>query len=231
MAQWYQFYHHDDDAEIKVGLYDRWLCRIEYGPTQAERALVHTEMMNLAHERRLVVAERDLDMSGFEREHSHRIGSAIDLLETHFNDRSLDSFYEPADVDIELDCVSHEPEKVRHVRNELLLGFDTLSVPDSHNKRYEYTPSLPQTLQRLSVLSTSKQRPMEVTGDVTEVDETSPGVFPSDAVRAALAIVSRKRRRDSGSHPRQLKEPRLRETLKRFKPNEVDHRPFSVPLV
>lgn len=81
MAQWYQFVDPDDfQPEIRVGLYDRWLSLLGFGPTQAERVLVHTPMMDLAHERRFAVSESGQDMSGFESKHSRHIAFTLDQL-------------------------------------------------------------------------------------------------------------------------------------------------------
>lgn len=81
MAQWYQFVNPDDfEPEIRVGLYDRWLSLLGFGPTQAERVLVHTPMMDLAHERRFAMTESGQDMSDFESKHSRHIAFALDQL-------------------------------------------------------------------------------------------------------------------------------------------------------
>ncbi|KAJ9651388.1 hypothetical protein H2198_009332 [Neophaeococcomyces mojaviensis] len=91
MAHWYNFYGHDDfEPEIKVGLYDRWLSLLRSGPTQAERVLVHTPMMDLAHERRFVVSETKQSMSHFEVEHSQRVEMTINHLEACFANNSSD---------------------------------------------------------------------------------------------------------------------------------------------
>ncbi|KAJ9662590.1 hypothetical protein H2198_001262 [Neophaeococcomyces mojaviensis] len=91
MVQWYNFYGHDDvEPEIKVGLYDRWLSLLRSGPTQVERVLVHTPMMDLAHERRFVVSETKQSMSHFEVEHSQRVEMTINHLEAYFANNPSD---------------------------------------------------------------------------------------------------------------------------------------------
>lgn len=85
MAQWYNFVEPDDfQPELRVGLYDRWLMQTGFGPTQAERMLVHTPMMDLAHERRFVVSETGQDNSDFETTHSQHIDFALDRLHQFF---------------------------------------------------------------------------------------------------------------------------------------------------
>lgn len=102
MAHWYNVYHNDDfEAEIQVGLYDQWLRQLGTGPTQADRVLIHTDMMDLAHERRFAVCEAGIDMSGFEANHSHRVKQAIDHLQSHF---TAHASTEPDDSDDYLDA-------------------------------------------------------------------------------------------------------------------------------
>lgn len=85
MAHWYNIYHSENyEAEIQVGPYDLWLQQLEFGPTQADRVLIHTDMMEQAHERRFAVCQSSTDMSRFESDHSHRISRVIDHLHAHF---------------------------------------------------------------------------------------------------------------------------------------------------
>lgn len=82
MSDWRPLMGEDEkDFEILVGLYDKWLRQIRYGPTPGECVLHHTPMMDLAHERRFAVGEAQLDISNFEHEHCSRISYAIDLVE------------------------------------------------------------------------------------------------------------------------------------------------------
>lgn len=84
MIQWYTFLQPDNfDPEIRVGLYDQWLLQVGFGPTQAERVLVHTDMMSLAHERRFVVGQLEQSMADFAVHHSEYMARTIEILEGH----------------------------------------------------------------------------------------------------------------------------------------------------
>lgn len=90
----------DYEAEIQVGLYDQWLRQLDFGPTQADRVLVHTNMMESAHERRFAACQASIDFSHFEADHSRRIKQAVDHLQTRINDhttRELDDSEEHDD--------------------------------------------------------------------------------------------------------------------------------------
>lgn len=79
MAHWYSVYHDEDyEAEIQVGLYEQWLQQLDIGPTQADRVLEHTPVMEIANERRFAVCQDGIDISSFEAEHTRRIKKALD---------------------------------------------------------------------------------------------------------------------------------------------------------
>ncbi|KAJ9653110.1 hypothetical protein H2198_007685 [Neophaeococcomyces mojaviensis] len=233
MAQWYHFYHNEDDAEIKVGVYDRWLRQVGYGPTQAERYLVHTEMMDLAHERRFVVAECGLDMSDFEQQHSQRVGKAISHLEKHFIDKSLHNFYDPVDYEVQLNNkMFGKTRDVADSGSDILLGL----IPPSTQEGPEYVkslspsfcdpqpPGLFQSLQLLSDLSVPNPRSLEDISEPIDADDMSSDGF-QEVYLAALENAPRKRPRRSSAQARQLKEVRLRKDVKRLKSGTPNSRP------
>lgn len=96
----------DYEAEIQVGLYDQWLRQLDFGPTQADRVLVHTDMMEHAHERRFAVSQASTDLSRFEADHSRRIKQAIDHLQSRF-----------------IAHASHEPDDSEDCNDEVLIGL------------------------------------------------------------------------------------------------------------
>lgn len=96
----------DYEAEIQVGLYDQWLRQLDFGPTQADRVLVHTDMMEHAHERRFAVSQASIGLSRFEADHSRRIKQAIDHLQTRFAAHA-----------------SCEPDDSEECRDEVLIGL------------------------------------------------------------------------------------------------------------
>lgn len=90
MVQWTTFYENGAcSAEILVGIHDRWISQLPYGPTQAERVLHHTAMMDLAHERRFVVCESRHPLPDFETEHLQRLEYYLNRLQTHFDDNRV----------------------------------------------------------------------------------------------------------------------------------------------
>ena len=148
MAQWYHFYEHDKvEPEIQVGLCHRWLSQHGCGPTQAERVFVHTQMMEVAHERRFVVSETKQCMSHFATEHSQRVEMTIAHLEAHFANNPSNELE---------DCSPHE--------HEALIGLAPLPLESrlvetfpSANRVLDTTmPSLEQALESLSHIQVSK---------------------------------------------------------------------------
>lgn len=91
MAQWYTFTHADTfSPELLVGMYDRWLKVLPYGPTQAERMLVHTPMLDLAHERRFVFSQMGSRLDSFEADHCRRLQYALDSLNRFYDQHGGD---------------------------------------------------------------------------------------------------------------------------------------------
>ena len=110
---WQTFYAaRETPGNYVYGMYDLYLSQLETGPTQAERVLYHTPMMDSAHERRFVISETESSMPDFEQDHSRRIGSYTSLLETRINDTSnhfariypeSEDFYIPESTIVETD--------------------------------------------------------------------------------------------------------------------------------
>lgn len=225
MAQWYHFYHEEEDAEIKVGLYDQWLCRLDFGPTQAERFLVHTEMMEMAHERRFVVAQGCADMSGFEMEHSLRITTTIEHLERIFINRPYDGC-DPLELEagIELDSKGVDAEEGKENRACALIGLmrgstdgvsregDDIYLDDV---RGAFMPTLSHSLQLLSEMSALDARYKREARAAIDVDDNnSDGSREEQQHRAAIEDLARKRMRRAVDSPRRIKEVRLRKEPK-----------------
>jgi len=218
MAQWSSFYPRDDfQPEIVVGMYDRWLSQLGSGPTQAERALVHTPMMDLAHERRFAISEMEQSMTDFELEHRRCIGQYIDHLQMHFSnhpaDKSEDSVLRQPRALIELDPLPAE--------SKLLDPF-----PDTNPSLDTVVPPLEQVLELL--LSTSVP---QVQSTIIEMPPKSPlsadesGTISDRSVKFCIEEIktlSKQSRRLIPKGPRQQKVIQLRKKAARSHRNESD---------
>ncbi|KAK5069104.1 hypothetical protein LTR51_008816, partial [Lithohypha guttulata] len=86
MAQWSVFFEQENVALVfVVGLTEQRLSRLSRGPTQAERVLIHTGMLTLAHERRLVVSQTGRDISRFEDQHITDVRRTLGWLQGFFD--------------------------------------------------------------------------------------------------------------------------------------------------
>lgn len=85
MSDWSLFIepNYEHCYELLVGPHEIWIRRIPRGLTQLDRAMIHTPMMDLAHERRVVIAQDQLDLSDYESNHCERIQQALSLLENN----------------------------------------------------------------------------------------------------------------------------------------------------
>lgn len=86
------------------------------GPSQAERVLDQSPMLEQAHERRFVVGELSLDIAGFEAEHSQRIRETLDRLQSHFDLHRISS-----------ECTSLVPADIS--LTDLVSGREPISFP------------------------------------------------------------------------------------------------------
>lgn len=159
----------DYQAEIQVGPYAQWLRQLDSGPTQAERVLVHTEMMEHADERRFAVCQAGFDMSRFELDHSRRIELAIDHLQSYF-------FANP----------SYEADSAEDHDHKALIGlaqtrpeqkYVDCSQFASHSTTRERTPMLVALHSMLQRANSAKSKQAAVfaedaiMADVTDSDE------------------------------------------------------------
>ncbi|KAK5080085.1 hypothetical protein LTR05_008796 [Lithohypha guttulata] len=86
MAQWSVFFEQENVALVfVVGLTEQRLSCLSRGPTQAERVLIHTGMLTLAHERRLVVSQTGRDISRFEDQHITDVRRTLGWLQGFFD--------------------------------------------------------------------------------------------------------------------------------------------------
>lgn len=79
MVPWYNFVQPDGvEPEMWIGPYEHYVEGRGFGPTSIERAMTHTLMLQLDHERRFAVSQLGLDCSNFETEHCENVARAID---------------------------------------------------------------------------------------------------------------------------------------------------------
>lgn len=218
MAQWSSFYPQDDfQPEVVVGMYDRWLSQLGFGPTQAERALVHTPMMDLAHERRFVVSEMEQSMTDFEVEHRRGIGQYIDHLQTHFSnnpaDESEDSLLRQPRALIDLSPLPAESK---------FLG----PFPHTNPPLDTVVPPLEQVLELLSSTSVPQVQPttteMPPESPLTADDGENISDISVELRIEEIKIFSKQSRQLTPKRPRQQKAVRLRKDTARYHWDESD---------
>lgn len=218
MAQWSNFYEEGEfEPELVVGMHDRWLSQLASGPTQAERVLFHTPMMEVAHERRFVVNEIKQNMSDFEVEHTRRMGLTIAHLESHFAKHRAaepeDSILHQSKVLIGLALFPAEPTFV-----DAFLGTNR-SLDTS-------MPPFKQVLELLSSRSVPQEEPAttEVQFGMPLTVDDSENV--SDAVYEdcleMIRTVSKQSRKGPGKKPRQIKAVRIRRDIALCRGDESD---------
>jgi len=211
MAQWNSFLPQDGyQPEIVVGMYDRWLSQLEFGPTQAERALVHTPMMDLAHERRFVVSEMEQSMSDFETNHRRQIGQTIEHLQSHFSNHPADELE---------DSVAYRPRA--------LIGLAPLSAELKSLDSFRPTnlpsdavvPPLEQVLQSLSPTSVPQAQPiyteMHLEPSLTADESETTSDRSVEARIEEIKSFSKQYRQLTPKRPRQQKALRFRKDVPR----------------
>jgi len=218
MTHWRTFDEKDEfEPDIVVGMYDRWLSQLGHGPTQAERVLVHTPMMEVAHERRFVAAETKCSLSDFKFEHTLRIEQTIDLLQSHF------AKYRAIDADC---ATAHQPTA--------LIGLAPLPTESVFHRSFlganrlldTATPPIEQVLEDLSSgrpveqgLSTASQQfGMDLA--VEDCDDISDGNYEQSIEE--VRIVSKQLRQISNKRPRQRKPIRIHKDVATFHGDESD---------
>ena len=204
MAQWYHFYEHEKcEPEIQVGLYDRWLSQLGCGTTQAERPLVHTQVMEVAHERRFAVSETKQRMSHFEIEHAQRGEITIAHLEARFANKP-----------------SNELEDSKPYEHKALIGLAPIppesrlveTFPSADRVPGTTMPSLQQALESLSHMQVSKpatadsQLETPLTVDDTENSSDALAEQGMETIRE----ISQQACRRSYKRPRQRRDVRIR---------------------
>lgn len=208
MSQWVPFTHPDDfDPEILVGMYDRWLRPLPYGPTQAERMLYHTDMMELAHERRFALSQIKKDISNFEADHCWRLQDALDKLSHYY---------------IQHRCNRHESRRVQDhpsliglaLSEQIAVDYDpALTFDAEREERRDLGDAEAEPLLRSMDLDllpqpTGDLGPLVRLGDSISVDENEDAEMPEAWILAARQI-NRVRTR-SPNHPRQLGHVKVR---------------------
>ncbi|KAK5943331.1 hypothetical protein PMZ80_004338 [Knufia obscura] len=209
MAQWSNFYDQDDfEPEIVVGMYDRWLSRLGFGPTQAERVLVHTPVMEVAHERRFAVSETKQSMSDFEVEHSRRMEETIAHLESHFAKHPTNE---------------SEDSKIRQSRD--LIGLAPLAegstylefLPAMNHAMDEPIPPFEQALDLLSHKSVPQKEPatceLQFGMPMTVDDNEDVGDRFHEDCLETIRAVSKQSRQIFMKRPRQMKAVRIRKRI------------------
>ena len=207
MAQWYHFYEHDKFMpQIHVGLYDRWLSQLGCGPTQAERAFVHTSMMEVAHERRFVVSETKQRMSHFEIEHSQQVEATISHLEAHFANNP-----------------SNELEDSSPHEHKALIGLAPMPLESrfietfpSANRLLDTTMlTIEHVLESLSHIPVSKPSTADSqlgTSLTADDSENSGGALYEQGMET-IREISQQTRRRLYKRPRQRRDVRIRKSI------------------
>lgn len=208
MALWYSVYHNEDyEAEIQVGPYDQWIRQLDFGPTQAERVLFHTAMMEHADERRFAVCQAGIDMSSFEADHSHRIKQALDHVQIRINT-----------------CTSQEVCDAGGHQDEALIGLMQSSTGDRNIdcSQFAVHPGFAHATlvqhELSSMLDESQQRPVKrartsfATIPAESTDEDDYAAFQAQAYEELRASRKKARTLSSGA-VLQLKPVRCRKGL------------------
>ncbi|KAK6369234.1 hypothetical protein LTR64_007397 [Lithohypha guttulata] len=226
MAQWYTFVGSNEyDPEILVGMYDQWLSRLDFGPTQAERVLVHTPMMDLAHERRFVISETGQDFSNFEAEHCHCVQSTIERLQNFYSGYSS---YNKDDTEFvaDRDLVGLAPQRQEECYTTPLAPQVSLKVNvDLAEQESHPSMSWPATLQDSTrQTSTAAREPDFIAADETDIDDDMVEQWLEAARRAG-----RHSRRTSHKQPRQFVPTKLRRSLRPV--SKLHGSQHSVPTV
>jgi len=209
MAQWTNFYENDDfQPEIVVGMWDRWLSELGYGPTQAERVLVHTPMMEVAHERRFVFSETEQNMSDFEVEHPRRIEETIAHLQSHFTKH-------PADE--QDDSILHQSSALIGLAPFPLESTFLASFPGPSQRSTTATPPYPQLLELITPTQTPQDE-YSTSGRQVEMplavdDSDVPGNTATEQCLEHIRTIRKQYHKGSSKRPRQMKPARTRRNI------------------
>lgn len=187
MAHWYTVYHNEDyEAEIQVGLYNYWVQQLSFGPTQADRVFNHTPMTEAADERRFVVAQDGIDISGFEAEHSRRIGRALDRIQHRM-----------------IDHVSREASEIEEYIDEGLIGLTRFHPQPTFNDCSQfvtcaYSPQVDSVPEELNaMLCEAQQKPRKrahsTSKDISadSIDEEAYGRYQAELYEELLTTRKR----------------------------------------
>lgn len=89
MSVWAHLVDRKDESylEFLTGPFEHFVRFLPEGPTQAERALVHTPMLDLDHERRFVATQIEMDMSHFEADHCQRLQTHLHMMDSYFSNQ------------------------------------------------------------------------------------------------------------------------------------------------
>lgn len=125
MLPWYNFVQSEDaEPEVCIGPFECYIEERGYGPSALDRAMTHTLMLQLDHERRFAVSQLGIDCSTFATDHCANVTRAIDC--------ALERF----------DSCHSQPEAVRCTADSFdLIGLRLVSTP------VDYLPSLPDIRQ------------------------------------------------------------------------------------
>lgn len=204
---WTHYFRSPEPPELLVGLYTQWVSILDFGPTQAERVLLHTDVMATAHERRFAICESGQSLTYSATEHCARMASFMDTLERQF--KSDDSPSAPLKIEVEEDDyllgMSSVPDTALATPVECLLDQLEVSVEDTIQpaKEVPNRSCLPCDCGRLLI---------QIDSSATSSDSMDR---TDQEIEERLRSIKRKRTRSrshspSEGRPRQLKAVRLR---------------------
>lgn len=213
MAHWTNFCEMEKlPPELLVGIYDQWLSQLPSGPTQAERVLIHTDVMETAHERRFALSQCSWSMLDFQIDHCRRIEHYVDYLQAQvyansgqeigYQDCSHDPFL------IGLASTAHKnisPEPLSYPQH-----IEDLDLDDVHEIFY---PSLKQSSVEPSIVS-------ETAEDAISVDEGDISGEPVNEIWTNVIQEVGKLSRPSDNKPRQIRTVRFRQAPIPVKPKD-----------
>lgn len=208
MIPWYNFVQPEEvESEMWTGLHQCYVEERGYGPSAIDRAMTHTFMLHLDHERRFAMSQLGLDCSTFSTEHCANVSRAIDCAVKHF-----DSFRTPSESVLEM------------VDNPDLIGLsltstsvDYVSILPDIQQQYTEAPMSTNPIETdsfettLAVKTDKTNVPSDISDPIVVDDDFDDenGQVQEDLMETARQLW-KERRKLSGTQPRTYSAKRIR---------------------
>lgn len=215
MVPWYNFVQPEDaEPEMWIGPYECYVEELGDGPSALDRAMTHTLMLQLDHERRFAVSQLGLDCSAFETDHCANVSRAINYAVNRLDSRHA----QPETIMDKLDGsdligLKFVPTSVSYVPSirDLRMGHTSTSTAVAFNADLSKR-SLP------SIHTSSKH--VVLGGSPIMVDELDEDGQTQEEFVKSVQQWYREKRKFSDSHPRKYSTKRSRKPVLRASSEE-----------